>query len=77
MLRTPTTSLKKSILGGQKGKWAAVGALNIRYDFLRVGGDAFRLHFRNVCRKIFAHVNGGLSGGSRVRRPGSEDPRRR
>ena len=24
--------------------------------------------------KIFAHVDGGMSGGSRVRRPGSEDP---
>ena len=28
-------------------------------------------------RKISAHVDGGLSGGSRVRRPGSEDPHRR
>ena len=28
-------------------------------------------------RKISAHVNGGLSGGSWVRRPGSEDPHRR
>ena len=27
--------------------------------------------------KISAHVDGGLSGGSRVRRPGSEDPHRR
>jgi hypothetical protein len=30
-----------------------------------------------VRRKISAYVDGGLSGGSRVRRPGSEDPRRR
>jgi hypothetical protein len=30
-----------------------------------------------VRRKISAHVDGGLSGGSRVRRPGSEDPHRR
>ena len=30
-----------------------------------------------MCRKISAHVDGGLSGGSRVRRPGSEDPHRR
>ena len=36
---TPTPS-KKPILGGQKGKWAAVGARNIRYDFLMVEGDA-------------------------------------
>ena len=27
--------------------------------------------------KISAHVDGGLSGGSRVCRPGSEDPHRR
>ena len=30
-----------------------------------------------MCRKISAHVDGRLSGGSRVRRPGSEDPHRR
>ena len=30
-----------------------------------------------MCRKISAHVDGGLSGGSRVRRPWSEDPHRR
>ena len=30
-----------------------------------------------MCRKISAHVDGGLRGGSRVRRPGSEDPHRR
>ena len=28
-------------------------------------------------RKISAHVDGGPSGGSSVRRPGSEDPHRR
>ena len=28
-------------------------------------------------RKISAQVDGGLSGGPRVRRPGSEDPQRR
>ena len=32
---------------------------------------------RHVRRKISAHVDGGLSGGSRVRRPGSKDPHRR
>ena len=30
-----------------------------------------------MSRKISAHVDGGLSRGSRVRRPGSEDPHRR
>ena len=29
---------------------------------------------RHVCQKISASVDGGPSGGSRVRRPGSEDP---
>ena len=51
-----------------------IGACNIRYDFLKVRGDVFRLLCRNVCRKICAHVEGRLSGGARVRRPGSEDP---
>ena len=32
---------------------------------------------RHVRRKISASVDGGPSGGSRVRRPGSEDPHRR
>ena len=31
----------------------------------------------HVCRKISAGVDGGLSGGSIVRRPGSEDPHQR
>ena len=30
-----------------------------------------------MCRKISASVDGGPSGGSRVHRPGSEDPHRR
>ena len=30
-----------------------------------------------MCRKISASVDGGPSGGSHVRRPGSEDPDRR
>ena len=29
-----------------------------------------------VARKFSGHVNGGLSKGARVRRPGSEDPHR-
>ena len=52
-------------------------AQNMIYDFIKVGGDALRLLWRNVCWKISAYVNGLLSGGSRVRRPGSEDPHRR
>ena len=68
------TPLKESILGGQKGEWAAVRAQNIRYDLLMVWGDALRLLRRNMCRKISTYVDGGLSGGSGVRRPGSEDP---
>ena len=35
------------------------------------------LKSRHLRRKISAHVDGGLSRGSRVRRPGSEDPHRR
>ena len=31
----------------------------------------------DTCAEISASVNGGLSGGSSVRRPGSEDPHRR
>ena len=30
-----------------------------------------------MCHKIFASVDGGLSGGSCVRRPGNEDPHQR
>ena len=44
---------------------------------IMVGGDVLRLLCRNVCQKISAHVDGGLSGGTRVHRPGSEDPHRR
>jgi hypothetical protein len=40
-------------------------------------GDALRLLCRNICRKIFAHVDWGLNRGSRVCRPVSEDPHRR
>ena len=31
---------------------------------------------RHVCRKIYAGVDGGLSGGSSMCRPGSEEPNR-
>ena len=49
-----------------------IGSQNIRYNFLRVGGDVKRLFCRNVRRKINSYVYVGLSGVSRVRRPGSE-----
>ena len=41
-----------------------------------VAGDALRLLFRNRWQKIPANVDGGLTGGSGVHRPGSEDPHR-
>ena len=53
-----------------------IGAQNIRYDFLMVWGDVLSLLCRNVRWKISAHIDEGLSGGSRVRRHGSEDPHR-
>ena len=30
------------------------------YDFIKVGGDALRLLWRNMCRKISAQVDGEL-----------------
>ena len=54
-----------------------IGFQNFVYDFWRVGGDVWRWLYRHVCRKISAHIDGGLSGGSSVRRPGSNDPHRR
>ena len=39
--------------------------------------DLWRWLCRHGCWKLSAHVNGGLSGGSRVRRPRSKDPHRR
>ena len=47
------------------------------YDFWGVGGDVWRWLCRHVCRKNSASVDGGPCGGSRVRRPGSEDPHQR
>ena len=49
-------------------------ARSIIYEFLRVRGDVRSLFCRNVCWKISASVDGGLSRGSRVRRPVSENP---
>ena len=51
------------VWGGQKGKWAVVGAQNMRYDFLKVWGDALRLLCRNMCGEISAHVDGGWAEG--------------
>ena len=66
--RPPIHPLKKPIYGWQKGQKAVVGAQNIRYDFLRVGGDVSRLLCRNLHQKISACFDGGPSGGSSVRR---------
>ena len=40
-------------------------------------GRGFKVTLQTRAPEISAHVDGGLSGGSRVRRPGSEDPHRR
>ena len=40
-------------------------------------GEMFEGDSRHVRRKNSAHVDGEPSGGSRVRKPGSEDPHRR
>ena len=49
----PTTPPKKPILGGQKGKWAAVGARNIRYDFLMIGGDVLKVTLQKCVPENF------------------------
>ena len=54
-----------------------LGFRNFGYDFWGVGGDVWRWLCRHLRRKISAHVDGGPSVGSRVPRPGSEDPHRR
>ena len=46
---------------------------NFGYDFWGVEGYIWRW----LCRKISTHVDWGPSGGSSVRKPGSEDPHRR
>ena len=40
-------------------------------------GDMFEGDFADTCAIFFADVDGGLSGGSSVRRPGSKEPHRR
>jgi hypothetical protein len=51
-----------------------LGVWNFAYGFLAVGGDVWWLLWRHVRRKISSSFDGGLSGGSSGRRPGSEDP---
>ena len=68
---------KKADFGGTKMKHGCFGSRNIGYDFLRVGGDVWRPPCRHACQKISARINGGLSRGSCMHRPGSEDPHRR
>ena len=48
-----TTPSKKPILGGQKGKWAAIGARNNIYDFLMVGGDALKVTLQKCVSENF------------------------
>ena len=76
---TPPTPLTMLYLGGQRGLFSKVVLVfrNFRYDLWEVGGDFWRWLCRHVWRKISASVAGGPSGGSCVRRPGSEDPHRR
>ena len=50
---------------------------NFAFASLRVGGDFWRWLCRHVRRKISAHIDGGPSRGSSMRRPRSEDPHRR
>ena len=45
--------------GGQKGKWAAVGARNIRYDFLMVGGDALKVTLQKCVPENFRSYRRG------------------
>ena len=47
---------------------------NFAFASLRVGGDFWRWLCRQLRRNISAHVDGGASGRSSVRKPGSEDP---
>ena len=43
-----------------KKKMGCHRAQNMIYDFIKVGGDALRLLWRNMCRKISAQVDGEL-----------------
>jgi hypothetical protein len=40
-------------------------------------GDMFEGDSADMCKEISAHVDGGTSRGSSVRRPGSKGPHRR
>ena len=75
--RPPPYPPHYDILGGNKNWKIVVDFWNLGYDFWGVGGDVWRQLCRHTCRKISASADGGLSGGSRVRGHGSEDPHRR
>ena len=49
---------------------------NFGYNFWGIGGDVWRWLCRHMHRKNSTGVDGRLSGGSSMRRPGSEDPHR-
>ena len=53
-----------------------LGFRKFKYDFWGVGEDVWRRLCLHVQRTFFAGVDGGLSGGSSMCRPGSEDPHR-
>ena len=55
----------------------ALGFRNLAYDFWGVGRDVWRQLCRHMRGQISACVDGGLSAGSSVRRPGSEDTHQR
>ena len=59
--------------GGGISKFV-LGFRNFRYDFWGVGGDVWRWLCRHVRRKISAHVDGGTSERSSVRRRWARTP---
>ena len=72
--------LKKSRIWVDKRKNpknVVIGVRNLGYCFWGAGKFFWRWICRHVRWKVSASVDGGLSGGSGVRRPGSEDPHRR
>ena len=60
---TPATPLKKQFLGGQKGKKVVVGARNIRYNILRVGGDVESYSAETYSGKFSLMSMGGRAEG--------------
>ena len=74
-----SNALPHHVAGQQLSPLANKGSTIFRgfYDFLRVRGVVLGQLCRHVHRKISAHVDGGLSGGSRVHRPVSKASHRR